>query len=782
MVTLAFLLLATLLCNSPFALPGESREPSTLTPRQLDNLAAFTKLYGYVRFFHPSDEAAELDWNKFAIYGAGRVVECKTRGELMSELYRLFSPVAPSILIYGSRIHPPDDLGRFVPTDTSGLKLVAWQHLGVGLSERSVYQSIRLNRTNTGPEGNGAGFGAMTGKLDPSPLRGKRITLKASVKAERGSQGQLWLRVDRPGGKMGFFDNMDDRPIVSTEWKPYEITGIVDSDAVNIGFGCILLGSGKVWVDDVRLLSGEDYQRENINLANFDFEMDTTGAIPRGWLNSSPGYAVEVTLGSASAGAKSVIMKSTPGKLPSELFPERPAPGDVISCDLPDGISVRLPLVLFADSTGTLPQADRYALEDLNKKLESSMPKSITGREPSVRLGDIVIAWNVFRHFYPYFDLAGVNWENELRPALQEAGRDTTEIEYLRTLQKFVAKLGDGHGGAWLPSDKSGAFFPPIQWTWAEDKLVITAVYDTSADMPSVGDVVVEINGQAARKAIEQEEVFTSAATPQWKRLRAIENLLHGPENSTAELTVANREGQKQNFALARTVSWTEHRNFEQARQRPTEEIGDGIYYVNISNTSMARLDSLMPDLAKARGVICDLRGYPTGNHGLISHLLTAPDTSTHWMGVPRVIYPDQQKSVGYDYEGWELQPKAPHLNGTVVFLTDGRAISYAESYMSFIEHYKLAEIVGEPTAGTNGNVNPLSLPGGYHLTWTGMRVTKQDGSRLHGVGIQPTVPVHPTIKGIREGRDEQLDVAVSLVNNTPRQRDLGRETTKREQ
>jgi len=83
---------------------------------------------------------------------------------------------------------------------------------------------------------------------------------------------------------------------------------------------------------------------------------------------------------------------------------------------------------------------------------------------------------------------------------------------------------------------------------------------------------------------------------------------------------------------------------------------------------------------------------------------------------------------------------------------------------MGFIEHYKLATIVGQPTAGTNGNVNPLMLPGGYYVTWTGMRVVKHDGSQHHGVGIIPHVLMKRTIKGVREGRDEFLEKAIELA------------------
>ena len=105
-----------------------------------------------------------------------------------------------------------------------------------------------------------------------------------------------------------------------------------------------------------------------------------------------------------------------------------------------------------------------------------------------------------------------------------------------------------------------------------------------------------------------------------------------------------------------------------------------------------------------------------------------------------------------------------PHLKAKIAFLTDGRAISYAESIMGIVENYRFGEIIGSTTAGTNGNVNPFRLPGGYVVSWTGMKVLKHDGSTHHGVGIAPTVPVTPTDKGIATGRDEVLEKAVEVM------------------
>jgi len=83
---------------------------------------------------------------------------------------------------------------------------------------------------------------------------------------------------------------------------------------------------------------------------------------------------------------------------------------------------------------------------------------------------------------------------------------------------------------------------------------------------------------------------------------------------------------------------------------------------------------------------------------------------------------------------------------------------------MSFIEGYHLATIVGQPTAGTNGNVNPFTLLGDFTISWTGMKVVKHDGSQLHSVGVLPDIYVSKSIEGVKSGKDEFLEKAIEVV------------------
>ena len=70
-----------------------------LSDDQRERLVAFTKLFGYVKYFHPSDEAAKINWDNFAVYGAERILATKNSQELKTALSELFMPLAPSLLI-----------------------------------------------------------------------------------------------------------------------------------------------------------------------------------------------------------------------------------------------------------------------------------------------------------------------------------------------------------------------------------------------------------------------------------------------------------------------------------------------------------------------------------------------------------------------------------------------------------------------------------------------------------------------------------------------------------
>ncbi len=128
---------------------GEIREdmvepPRFLSTRALPNLIAFARLYGYVRFFHPSGQAANTDWDTFAIEGVRSAESPASDAELAARLQKLFQPLAPTrqVFLAGSRPQPAA-LGK-------GPQVIRYRHHGLGLlAAASPYQVYRSTRERT---------------------------------------------------------------------------------------------------------------------------------------------------------------------------------------------------------------------------------------------------------------------------------------------------------------------------------------------------------------------------------------------------------------------------------------------------------------------------------------------------------------------------------------------------------------------------------------------------------------------------------------------------------
>ena len=336
---------------------------------------------------------------------------------------------------------------------------------------------------------------------------------------------------------------------------------------------------------------------------------------------------------------------------------------------------------------------------------------------------------------------------------------------YEQQVTRLVAALHDGHGSVIRSGDTDPpVYVPPVLLTYVEGQVVVVRASGEAAVQLRPGDVVVAVDGRPTRDVLADKEALISGATPQWIRYRGVQSLLAGHLGSRVSVKVQGMAGAARTATLQRMVA--EWDLPVEPRPEQVTEIEPGILYVDLTRVADPDFMAALPRLEQAKGIVFDLRGYPKVSPETIGYLIRQPVTSSQWL-VPQVTQPDRQ-GMTFELHNWSVEPKTPHLTARVAFLTDGRAISYAETYLGIVEHYHIAPIVGEPTAGTNGDINRFTIPGGLTITWTGMKVLKQDGSRHHGVGIQPTVPVSPTRAGIAAGRDEQLERAIALVKPTP--------------
>src|SRR5262249_44721072 len=101
------------------------------------------------------------------------------------------------------------------------------------------------------------------------------------------------------------------------------------------------------------------------------------------------------------------------------------------------------------------------------------------------------------------------------------------------------------------------------------------------------------------------------------------------------------------------------------------------------------------------------------------------------------------------------LQSKQPHYAGKVVILVDEVSQSQSEYTTMAFRTAPGAKVVGSTTAGADGNVSAIPLPGGVRSAISGIGVFYPDKKPTQRVGILADIEVKPTIAGVKAGRDE---------------------------
>ena len=92
--------------------------------------------------------------------------------------------------------------------------------------------------------------GGLSQSFDATELRGKQIRYRAWVHVDdpAKARAQIFVRVDRQNGTVGFHDYSHDRPVRSRDWTMMEVAGKIDADAIRITIGVLLGGRGAAYL------------------------------------------------------------------------------------------------------------------------------------------------------------------------------------------------------------------------------------------------------------------------------------------------------------------------------------------------------------------------------------------------------------------------------------------------------------------------------------------------------------------------------------------------------
>ncbi len=432
------------------------------------------------------------------------------------------------------------------------------------------------------------------------------------------------------------------------------------------------------------------------------------------------------------------------------------------------GIFCVLPTVLIIDTEGTYPKAEVNLLDKLIKEMRIIKNSYIhSTNQKEFYIGNLINFWNSIQHFYPYFNEVEINWESSFTEMLLMALKKPNPKNFIKTLTWGLSAIGDGH--ARVNNVFYERYFPPINIEWIEGKMIITNTDQKNINY--IGSEIIAINEVPIREVIKNFTPLVPKSHLHEMMDDIAQEMIASYEYGKRYdiITVKNKIDQPDTLVIhSKTKGLKPKRSLVyQKNIKPFHKIDKYLSYINMDLLTYNLFENHLQEIKNSKALIIDMRGYPDMGNGIfkfLGHFIKEND-STRWMFKPNIIKPDRYDlSSSYSKSGWNIEKLIPAINATVYFLIDNHAQSYSESITGFFAKMDHVTLIGSQTTGINGNINRFRLPGGYTYQYTGMKVLKHDGSRLHGIGFLPDVEVRPTVQGIIDGRDEVLEKAIELA------------------
>ncbi|MEP6610924.1 MAG: S41 family peptidase, partial [Mucilaginibacter sp.] len=648
------------------------------------------------------------------------------------------------------------------------------------------------------------GYGAIY-CLIPHTFKGHELQLKGYFKTEdvNGGYAGLWVRIDGTNA----FNNMAKESVHGTnDWKEYTIDLPYDENAAtNINAGALLVGKGKMWIDDIRLyIDGTPVEKLAINTANeFAAQVDTAflsgsrvsqitvneqmvrnltllgqvwgfvkyhlPAVAKGKINMDaelfrvmPDVVKAQNNREASDAIEKWIDKLGKPDLCKSCKPidskqayKKPDYGEifdkqVISASLADKLSY----ILNNRNTGDNYYVGmNYGVGNPAFKHEISY-STMAYPDAGYRLLCLFRYWNMIQYFSPYKHLIGEDWNKTLPAFIPRFINAKDAMDYDITAMALISSIHDTHANIWSSlkglNEYRGKYSPPFIAKFVEGKLVVTGYYNDTLSVKEkikIGDVITAINGVAVDSLIKKFLPLTAASNYETQLRDMPRNYLLRSNNATFNLNIL-RDGQSMPVSQD-AIAFTSL-NFNAIYNPHPEQPGfylidNKIGYLFPGKYHNKDLSLIKKAFKDTKGIIIDMRCYPSE---------FMPFTFVPYIKQGDASFVKFTRGSVADPGLFVMsEPTATRANndykGKVVVIVNEESQSQAEyTTMAFQSSTNVA-VIGSKTAGADGNVSAIVLPGGISTMISGIGILYPDGTETQRKGVKIDVQVKPTIAGI---------------------------------
>ncbi|WP_425392433.1 S41 family peptidase [Ekhidna sp.] len=382
---------------------------------------------------------------------------------------------------------------------------------------------------------------------------------------------------------------------------------------------------------------------------------------------------------------------------------------------------------------------------------------------PNLRLLVLFRYWNYVEYFFPYKYLTDQPWDEVLKEMIPKFLSAQTEFSFHLAVLELIVKVDDSHAAFVTPILKEELKFKqlPVRLNWIEEHVVVTSTSDSLKNNGiglTAGDRIIAVNNKPTEDILNTYEKYLWGSNPYAKK-RMIQYALFYEIEDSATITF-KREDQviKKNTKL---YSYKEL-DFNIPERKSWKILEDSIGYVNMGDLTVGDVDEMMEELMDKSAIIFDIRNYPRGTYRAIAKYLKKTDATFAIFTRPDYSYPGKFIWSGASSCGEDNY--IDYYKGKVILLVNENTQSHAEFTCMCLETAPNVVIIGSQTSGADGNTKSFNLFDNNFTTLTWIGVYYPDGRETQRIGIVPDIKIRPTIKGIKDGRDEVLEKAIEVA------------------
>ena len=382
-------------------------------------------------------------------------------------------------------------------------------------------------------------------------------------------------------------------------------------------------------------------------------------------------------------------------------------------------------------------------------------------KDQGCRLLGLFRLWNAMEYNYPYLDILDYNWHELLPEYIARMLEGDDQRSYELTIASLSTKLQDAHIALYNSKYvvlETGIYGVPVEILQAENEIVVSKVLKDNCPL-RVGDVIKELDGKDISDVLADRMEYISVTTED-KFINQIGHFLLRSNNKNMELTVL-RDGTEQ---VLKVTGEMEYHPMMETAEQPYEILDGNIGLLNPAALQDGTLPLVMSKLESTDGLVIDLRQYPGYNiiPFLAEYLVDGVKPFLIYAS-PYGNYPGtflgEKKTIGRAKDS-----KVPLYEKPVVVLMNEKTQSQPEYLIMSIRNGENVTVMGENSAGSDGDIAYLPLPGGMNMMFTSQGIYTPDGGQTQRIGLTPDIEVHPTIEGIKEGKDELKEAAVTYI------------------